>query len=362
MAEQMTTINLWACCYCQHGGMNASNTPHCVSCGVARCVHCPMEAHKVRDASRSHQEAETKETTSRPAAEKATEGETGIGSERPTIADSLAQQVAKSHDQQQELPPPRNPLRDSYYQGQTASTVLSGMSDDQTVVSSTSSASTLVHQGVAEAFARRIMTFQNLGCLWSQLVGRCNTKKRCIYIIKGLLQRYATDFEQMGYASQASPMPDSELYLTAACFIFNSRLQVANKIWESQANDLNNRGGKEAMENSSSIGHPDLDGGEGYDNLMFEKVEEILFDKGPIFSLQANIKLLINLSNPMNNSIVYWLSSRLNTAIGNAISSLHERPLSPGCNRLRYTCVSLTNLTFSLSSMFLASSGTPLLS
>lgn len=43
-----STVYIWSCCYCGHGGMNAIATPVCVSCGVARCGNCYMESHKIR--------------------------------------------------------------------------------------------------------------------------------------------------------------------------------------------------------------------------------------------------------------------------------------------------------------------------
>lgn len=146
-------------------------------------------------------------------------------------------------------------------------------------------------------------------------------------------------------------MSGSQLCLTAARFVRKSRIQVAQKIWEEQVQGTNDLTGKDAMKGLLDVEVPDLEVDEDdniptIDDLSFETIEEILFDKSPIFSLQANIKVLINLSDPMENSTVYRLSDCLNIFIGNTISSLCEPSPSPGYARLRYTCVSLINLIF----------------
>lgn len=41
-------VYIWTCCYCGSSGQNAHTTQACVTCGVARCGNCYMEAHKVR--------------------------------------------------------------------------------------------------------------------------------------------------------------------------------------------------------------------------------------------------------------------------------------------------------------------------
>lgn len=144
-------------------------------------------------------------------------------------------------------------------------------------------------------------------------------------------------------------MSGSQLCLTAARFVRISRTQVAHKILEAQFHDMDNLARKDVVEDLKDISVPNWEvdedeDGPTDDDFLFETIEEVLFDKSPIFSLEANIKLLINLSNPEDNSIVCRLSTFLNTFIGNTVSSLYEPSLSPGYTRLRYTCVSLTYL------------------
>lgn len=320
-----------------------------------------MQANKVGNMPLPDQRKEIRDRENRPAATESTKRESAFtpvnrepDGKRPEVLtkqDSTAKKTPKvSITKPEPSPQPPDLMRDlldakypSNHQGNTTGVVDADMSDAQTVFSTASSAITLVDPAAAETFARGIMKFQSLGYLWPQLVGRCDTKKRCIHVIERLLKRYSKDLALVSDRIQASKMSGSQLCLTAARFVRKSRIQVAQKIWEEQVQGTNDLTGKDAVEGLLDIEVPDLEVDEDdniptIDDLSFETIEEILFDKSPIFSLQANIKQLINLSDPMENSNVYRLSACLNIFIGNTISSLCEPSPSPGYTRLRYTC------------------------
>lgn len=343
-------VTVWNCCHCGAGAMLYSTTSHCTSC----------EQHGVSDFSgeRNFQQLENADHSPTPSAVR--RGKREDSNEPPARADLTADEIPGTRDpQQQASSETRDQMRDLLdikslpeHQRGIASTV-KNVSDAQTVVSCISSATTLVHPDRVEAFALGIMKFHSLGCLWPQLVGLCRTKKRCIHVIERLLKRYSKDLALVGQKVQASKVSGSQLCLTAARFVRRSRIHVAHKIWEAQFQDLESLERNRAVEVLSDTEVPHLEVDEddivpADDDLSFDSIEEVLFEKSPIFSLQANIKLLISLSNPKDNSTVYRISLSLNTFIGNTISSLYEPSLSPGYTRLRYTCVSLINLISSL--------------
>lgn len=326
-----TTLYIWSCCYCGHGGLNANTTPVCVNCGVARCGNCHMESHKVRSGgSDPWQRREAREGTSRLAAAEGIEVKNGIRQETPARADPAVEQISEDLvPQRAALTQHRDLMRDlmdmkvppKRQQGKTEGIVDTDVSDAETVVSAISSVTTLVDPGAVEDFAFSIMKFQSLGYLWPQLVGRCSTKKRCIHVIERLLKRYSKDLALVGQKVKASKMSGSQLCLTAARFVRRSRIQVAHKIWEAQFQSMDNSAVKNAVEDLSDTEVPNLEVDEddnvpADDDLSFESIEEILFDKSPIFSLQTNIKLLVNLSNPEEDSIVYRLSTSFHTFMG----------------------------------------------
>lgn len=277
-------------------------------------------------------------------------------------SDPIAEEVPKTQDpQQQASSQDRDQMRDmldtkssSNDQGNMATVVNTDTWDAQTNFSAVSSVTTLVDPSAVEAFAESIMKFRSLGCLWAQLVGRCDNKESGVHMIERLLKRYAKDLALVSRGMKASKVSDSQLCVTAVRFVRRSRLQVAHKIWEAQIEALNSSTEKGAMDHLSNTEIPDLDVDEDDDeptdgDLMLEEIEKLLFDQAPIFSLQANIKLLINLSNPTGSGIVYRLSSSLNTFIWNTIPSVYEPPLTPGYTRLRYNCVSMANSVLRLS-------------
>lgn len=357
--ERRGRILAWSCCYCGHGCMNVYTTPACVNCGVARCSNCytydlasevgQSEAIRVRTSLRNIMErrGRTKERisalTEKLERRRAIPRQTVESQHRGTVSqdgglmrDLLEMKVTPNH-----------------LGGRTEGIVDTGASETETIVSTISSVTTLVDPGAVEDFAFNIMKFQSLGCLWPQLVGRYSTERRCIHVIERLLKRYSEDLALEGQKIKASQMSGGQLYLTAARFVRKSRIEVAHKIWEAQFQNMDNSAVKNAVESLSDTEVPDPEVDEddnlnvpADDDLPFESIEEILFDKSPVFSLQANIKLLVNLSNPTDNSIVYRLSTSFHTFMGNTISSLYEPSLPPGYTRLRYTCVSLTYLLF----------------
>lgn len=158
-----------------------------------------------------------------------------------------------------------------------------------------------------------------------------------------LLKRYSKDLALVSHKDKTA---GTQLCAAAARFVRKSRLKIALKIWEAQVQEPSHMAGKNAGKDLLDIEVPSLEFDEDDDvptdddDLLFEYIEEILFDKSPIFSLQANIKQLIRLSNPIDNKIIYRLSASLSTCISNTISSLYEPSLASGYTRLRYTCVS----------------------
>lgn len=357
------TVTVWDCCYCGAGAMLYSTTLVCTMCehgggGIAtevqrdeRQVIPKTTARSGRTAKRIHKTQDPQQQASPQARNQTRDILKAKSSSNPT-----AKELAKTQDSQQPgSPQSRDQMRDildakssSKYQGNVATIVDTDTWDAQTNVSTISSATTLVDPGAVEAFSRSIMEFQSLGCLWAQLVGRCNNKGRGVHIIERLLKRYAKDLALVSQEMQASKGSDGKLCITAARFARRSRLQVSHKIWEAQIEALNSSTGKDAMDHLSNTETPDLEVDEDDDeptddDLMLEEIEKFLFDQAPIFSLQANIKLLINLSNPTGNGVVHRLSSSWKTFIGNTISSFCEPPLTPGYTRLRYNCVSLTS-------------------
>lgn len=346
-------VTVWDCCYCGAGAMLYSTTPVCTTCDH------PFR-NEFHDVSEPITE-QVREISNGPITTAAAKREQQVHAETSETADLTAEPISNTPDIQQKVSPqPYDQMRelldvkDSWNRhGHPRGTVDTDPTDTETVFSTGSSATTLADPGAVEAFTRNIMTYQSLGCLWPQLVGRYGTEKMSIYVIERLLKRYVRDVALMSREMAASKMSDSRLCHAAARLVRKSRLQIARKIWEAQALDLDNLSEKDTTRSLSDIDGPDLEADEDADgptddDLLFEKVEEILFDKGPIFSLQANIKLLLNISNPRENGIVYRLSGRLSTFIGNTVLSLYEPPLAPGYTRLRYTCVSSTNLTLYL--------------
>lgn len=395
---------VWNCCYCGAGAMLCATTPACTTCGHQRCgggggpsvstreqpkrnVNVPAESNptaepvsKVPSGSNSSgtiwikEKFRRKENVpegSKPTAEPGSKVPSAGGGgpsdsikeqprskvDVPTRSNPTVEPASKVPDlQQQTTSQPRDLMRDllevkdvSKHRGSLAGTANTDVSDADTVISSASSAVTLVDPGAVEAFVRNVMRFQSLGCLWPQLVGRCDTKERCIHVIERLLKRYSKDLTLVSLEMQDSKVSDSRLCHAAARFVRKSRLQIARKIWEAQALGSDHSKGKDSIERLSEIEVLNLevdddDDEPTDDDLLFERIEEILFDKGPIFSLQANIKLLVNISTSTDNGIVCRLSTSLSNSIRNAISSLYEPPLSTGHTRLRYTCVSFKDL------------------
>ncbi|KAK2598817.1 hypothetical protein N8I77_012204 [Diaporthe amygdali] len=344
------TVYIWSCCYCGHGGMNINTTSMCVSCGVARCGNCRMEEMKARGQSFKPSKR-PKEGSGRRTVAKTSERQHETSSETAPGENRSSKKTVKTPNlEQKPSPQPRDlakgPLRvhnPSNSDRNLRGAVDPNISDTETVVSTASSAATLVDPGAVDALARSIMVFQSLGCLWPQLVECCDTKERSIHVIERLLKRYAMDLELISLGMQSSKISESRMCLTAARFVRKSRLRVAHKIWEAQAHDLHNTAGQGNINHASNwkiLTQEDVDDEDGPidDDLAFEKIEESLFDKSPIFSLQANIKLLINLQNPMDHSTIHFFLSPLNTFVWNKISSLYEPSLSPGCTRVRYTC------------------------
>lgn len=357
-----------------------ATTRTCTTCDHQRCACCNVNISPgtpgVSDRSTTRnlkQETNITTTTGTTASQK---GERHV--ETPRRANPTAEQKPNTPDtpdiQQRASPQPRDLMRDLLdvkdswnRHGHPLGTVDTDPTGTETVFSTGSLATTLKDPGAVEAFARNVMRFQSLGCLWPQLVERCETKERCIQVIERLLKRYAKDLTLVSLEMQGSKMSDSQLCRAAARFVRKSRLQIARKIWEAQALDLDSSTKRDAMGRLSDIEVPNLevdedDDGPTDDDLMFEKIEEFLFDKGPIFSLQANIKLLVNISNSTDNGIVYRLSTSLNTCIRNVISSLYESHLPPGHTRLRYTCVSFRDLILFLHFISLVDSDNPVLS
>lgn len=412
-------VTVWNCCYCGAGAMLCATTPACTTCGHQRCagggggggdwtfrtteqsrrqVNVPAESNpttepvpKVPSASSSSQNISIKEqskrkvdvptrpnSTAKPVSKAHGAGGGGrIDSikeqyithvKAAKASNTKAEPVSKVPDQQRASSRPRDLMRDllevkdvSKHRDNLAGTANTDVSDADTVISSASSAVTLVDPGAVEAFVRNVMRFQSLGCLWPQLVGRCDTKERCIHVIERLLKRYSKDLTLVSLEMQGSKTSDSRLCHAAARFVRKSRLQIARKIWEAQVLSSDHSKGKDSIERLSEIEVPNLevdddDDGPTDDDLLFERIEEILFDKGPIFSLQANIKLLVNISTSTYNGIVYRISTSLSTSIRNAISSLYEPPLSTGHTRLRYTCVSFKDPILYLYLIFLVDS------
>ncbi|KAG8157376.1 hypothetical protein KVR01_012760 [Diaporthe batatas] len=382
-------IYLWWCCYCEHGGMNASTTPACVNCGVVRCGGCTVEVYKLRGGGGGSRRRATKlasakerirvpvaagastansrqlESSSHTSATPTTSGAAksredanhpGVlearnqarEAEADTVSneDPPAEQVSGSSGERG-VPQSWDLMRDlldvkgkATYQEQTPATIKTDVSDSASVVSTFSSATTLVDPGAVAAFAESLTKFQSLGYLWPQLVERCDTKQTFIHAAKGLLKRYANDLTLVGGEGKSmSDKSNNKLRLTAVKFIRKSRTHIARKIWEAQAEEGVKPGeiGPVGHHLHTEIPSMELDE-DDFDDVLFDTIEEILFDQGPIFSLQANIKVLISRWNPMETSTIYRFSSSINTSVKNTISSLREPLVSPGDVRLRYTC------------------------
>lgn len=345
---------IWHCCLCGSAPQSI-NAAGCSTCFHERCTECLIDKVKPGDAHRSTVLESNKETNV-PTTAAARKGEQQIYVETPGRADPTAGQISKTAvAQQRQSPQTQDPSRDLLdvndslnHHVQPAGSFDTDPTDTETIFSAISSATTLGDLGTVEEFARNIMTFQGLGCLWPQLLGCCDRKERCIHVMERLLKRYAQDLKLLSLEMQGFKLADSQLCHAAARFVRKSRLQVAHKIWKAQALDLENFAVKDAMESLSGIDGPNLEieeeGDEPTDDdLLFETVEEILFNKGPILSLRANIKLLINLSNSTDQGIFYRISTSLSTSIKNAISPLYEPYLPRGHTRLRYTCVSFND-------------------
>lgn len=361
-----------------------STTPVCTTCDHQRCSHCSVYGVPVtggggggtnapapttaRDGSsrkgtsiatpKAAQEVDSRKETGEPTTTGARRGGRDAYVETTGKSNPTAGQISKTESpEQRESPQGRDLMRDLLdvkgspkRHDKPLDKFDIDAADTETVLSTVSSATTLVDPGAVEAFASNVMSFRSLVCLWPQLVGRCETRERSVHIIERLIKRYSEDLALESHRTQASKNSGNQLYLTAARFVRKSRFQVAHKIWEAQIQDVNNKAGKSPMGCLLDVEVPNLvdenDDAPADDDVLFETIEEILFDKSPIFSLQANIKSLINLSNPMENSTVYRLSTSFNIFIQNAVSSLREPSLSPGYTRMRYTCVSLANFIF----------------
>lgn len=359
--------------------MLCATTPACTNCGRGRCQYCEVYTQGVTgrqtatDSSRPSKRVSTRESISRLTAASARiaspwkkrnrpfaeerDGGSESRDEKSTRADPTPEQNPKTSITPREASPESHDLMRDILEVKEKAALNDQDQDTETVVSTISSATTLVDPGAVEAFSHNIMTYQSLGYLWPQLVRSCDTNERCIHIIERLLRRYSEDLARVRGEYLVSKIPDSQLCLAAARFVRRSRLKIAHKIWNFQVQDLG-----DLLEQNAN-GHPsgtdinnlDIDednDGQKDDNLIYETIEEILFDTSAIFSLRANIKLIINFWRPMEDSTVYWLSNALNTSIKNTFSSLREPSLSPGHTRLRYTCVSMNETICSLSFNF----------
>lgn len=344
-------VFLWTCCYCGNPGMNVQRDPACVNCGVARCGRCHVEARNAQNVG-SAASAQRLRARERNAIE-GTDPLVAAGSFVATASLVAAAYGATSSRQ------------DNSY---AATTPSHGIADTETsdtqapvnmCISTLTPPTSSVDSDAVEGFVHRILEFQSLVNLWPQLIERFGTYKRCTHVVEVLLKRYAGDLAIDGAMVSASNTSDSRLFLTAARFIRRSRIRISNKICEALTREMKNLGAEGAAAHQSIAEVPEWDidqdeHGLKDDHLVFETIQAILFDKGPIISLQANIKLLISPWNPMETSAIYRLSSSIKTSIDNVVSSMQEPAESPGDTRLRYECVSISSTLLSVFQILLS--------
>lgn len=357
-----TRVFLWTCCYCGQGDMFVMRVPVCLNCGVARCQDCQIEARNERNAgsgspvqiSRARERTSIEgthplvaagsfiATTSLVAAAYRTTSSTQYNSHTaatPTTAASSRQRRSFTASTASRS----SNLRESTNLPATV----------EATVSTFPSVTPSVGTDAVEGFVHRILEFQSFEYLWPQLFERYGSKQRFVHIVEVLLKRYAKDLALVRDTMSASSKSNSRLCVTAARFIRKTRIQIAIKIWEALAPGMNNLGAKGYTDDQLITEAPkwELDEEDDRlrdDHLVFETIQEALFDRGPIICLLANIKLLISLWNPMETSTIYRLSSSMVTFIRNTISSLREPSIPPGYARLRYKCVSIDAFLFFL--------------
>lgn len=214
------------------------------------------------------------------------------------------------------------------------------------VISKFSSISALLDPSAraVEDFTRNITIFQSLGCLWPQLVVCCKSKKRSISVIERLLERYAMDLAVVSQKMKTSNLSDALPCFAAARFVRNSRSRIAHNIWNAQDHVIRSCAEDVEIYHEIVPMNPALEIEDDFDlrdaDFMYENIEQFLFTMNPILSLQANIKLLIGLEDPVDYGGIRGFLNSLKIFIVNKVSSICEPRLLPGSTRLRYECVS----------------------
>lgn len=208
------------------------------------------------------------------------------------------------------------------------------VSETESIVSVASSNTTVDHDAT-EAIFRRLLLFRGLQYLWPQLIRRCGSRNMSVTTIERMLRRFSEDLARF---TATMHEPDSGICLDASQFVRKARFNIAHRIWEAH---------REGPDEQAEISNHNLDRENTNEveddddkDFVYDIAERFIFDTTPILAFEANVKTFVGFSHADDDSIVSRIYRSAEICFSNLGYVIHEPPLKPGRQRVRWTCVS----------------------
>lgn len=208
------------------------------------------------------------------------------------------------------------------------------VSETESIVSVASS-NTTVDNDATEAIFRRLLLFQDLQYLWPQLMHRCGSRSMSVTTIERMLRRFSEDLARF---TATMHEPDSGICLAASQFVRKARFNIAHRIWEAHREGPDEHG--ETGNSNPNRGNPDEVEDDDDKDFVYDIAERFIFDTTPILAFEANVKTFVGFSHAGDDGIASRMYRSAEVWFSNFGSVIHEPPLKPGTQRVRWTCVS----------------------
>ena len=220
--------------------------------------------------------------------------------------------------------------------------------EEESVVSVASSATTIDGDTVGMLF-NRLLNFGDLRFLWPQLIAQSRSWKRSQRTVERLLLRYCQDLDKL----RANPISNQSITESqrimrkkASKFIRRALTNLAQRICEAhyRGNAEDSRSAEDEaatwVEKNPDAAN-DSDSEDDEPMLFLEEAEIFLFGTDPILYMQANLKALVKMRIPQNEtSFVTRVCNYTRLHFENIANSFERNaePIMPGSTRLHWTC------------------------
>ncbi|KAI7776303.1 hypothetical protein LA080_005490 [Diaporthe eres] len=205
------------------------------------------------------------------------------------------------------------------------------VSETQSIVSVASS-NTTVDNDATEAIFRRLLLFRDLQYLWPQLMHRCGSRRMSVTTIERMLRRFSEDLARF---TATMHEPDSGICLAASQFVRKARFNIAHRIWEAhrEGPDEHEETGNDNLDrnNQDQVEDDDKD-------FAYDVAERFIFDATPILAFEANVKTFVGFPHAGDDGIASRIYRSAEVWLSNLGSVIHEPPVRPGMQRVRWTC------------------------